>query len=269
MAGAAVHGRSVTDSPNLAPPVVRPGRIEWRSATILEVVAETPHSKTLVLDVPGWPGHTAGQHIDVRLTAEDGYQAQRSYSIASEPTRRTLSITIERLDDGEVSPYLTDALGVGDRMELRGPIGGYFVWDPSMGGPLFLVAGGSGIVPLMAMLRARAAAPPALRGAAAATLLYSSRSWNDVIYRDEIAKLSVDPGVRVIHTLTRSQPPGWTGFTRRIDADMLAEVTPAPPLRPQIFICGPTALVETAAQILVDLGHEPSRVKTERFGPTG
>src|SRR5262249_22563059 len=152
------------------------------------------------------------------------------------------------------SPYLTDALGIGDRMELRGPIGGYFVWEPSMGGPLFLVAGGSGVVPLMAMLRARAAAAPAGRGAGSATLLYSSRSWHDVIYRDELAKLGEDPGVRVVHTLTRSQPPGWTGFTRRIDADMLAEVASAPSLRPHIFICGPTALVENAAQILVELG---------------
>ncbi len=259
----------MTDGSDLAPSVVRPRRIEWRAATVTEVIRETAHAKTLVMDVPGWPGHTAGQHVDVRLTADDGYQAQRSYSIASEPSRSTLAITIERLDDGEVSPYLTDALGIGDQLELRGPIGGYFVWEPSMGGPLLLVAGGSGIVPLMAMLRTRAVAPEATRAAAPATLLYSSRTWDDVIYRDEVMKLGSEPGVKVIQTLTRAQPPGWTGFKRRIDADMLAEVAPAPSLRPNIFICGPTALVETAAQILVEIGHEPARVKTERFGPTG
>ena len=259
----------MTDGSGVAPSVVRPRRIEWRAGTVTDVVQETAHAKTLVMDVPGWPGHTAGQHVDVRLTAEDGYQAQRSYSIASAPSRSTLAITIERLDDGEVSPYLTDALGVGDRVELRGPIGGYFVWEPSMGGPLFLVAGGSGIVPLMAMLRTRATLPAPSRASSPATLLYSSRAWEDVIYRDEVIALAEDPGVNVVQTLTRSQPSGWTGFTRRIDADMLTEVAPAPSLRPNIYICGPTALVETAAQILVELGHEPARVKTERFGPTG
>src|SRR4030095_7295406 len=167
----------------------------------------------------------------------------------------------------EVSPYLTDALGVGDRLEVRGPIGGYFVWEPAMGGPLFLVAGGSGIVPLMAMLRTRATSPVAVQASTPATLLYSSRSWDDVIYRDEVIKLGSGPGVKVVQTLTRAQPPGWTGFKRRIDADMLAEVAPAASVRPNIFICGPTAFVETAAQILVELGHEPARVKTERFGP--
>jgi len=259
----------VTDPAAIAQAGGRPARIEWRAATVAEVIAETSHAKTLVMDVPGWPGHLAGQHVDVRLTAEDGYQAQRSYSIASEPSRRTLAITIERLDDGEVSPYLTDALGIGDRVELRGPIGGYFVWEPATGGPLFLVAGGSGIVPLMAMLRTRAAAGAGVRAEIPATLLYSSRGWEDVIYRDEVAKLTDDPAVTVVQTLTRSQPLGWTGFMRRIDADMLSEVAPAPSLRPHIYICGPTALVESAAQILVDLGHDPARVKTERFGPTG
>jgi len=259
----------VTDGSDVAPSVVRPRRIEWRAGTVTDVVRETAHAKTLVMEVPGWPGHTAGQHVDVRLTAEDGYQAQRSYSIASAPSRSTLAITIERLDDGEVSPYLTDALGVGDRVELRGPIGGYFVWEPSIGRPLFLVAGGSGIVPLMAMLRTRATLPAPSRASSPATLLYSSRAWEDVIYRDEVIALAEDPGVNVVQTLTRSQPSGWTGFTRRIDADMLTEVAPAPSLRPNIYICGPTALVETAAQILVELGHEPARVKTERFGPTG
>ena len=259
----------MTETPDLASPAARPARIEWRAATVADVIVETPHAKTLVLNVPGWPGHAAGQHVDVRLTSEDGYQAQRSYSIASEPTRATLSITIERLEDGEVSPYLTDALGVGDKLELRGPIGGYFVWDPTLVGPLFLVAGGSGIVPLMAMLRTRAAASPVSRAAAPATLLYSSRGWEDVIYREEFAGLASDPGVRVIHTLTRSQPPGWTGFSRRIDADMLTEVAPAASTHPHIYVCGPTPLVESVAQTLVELGYEPGRVKTERFGPTG
>ena len=259
----------MTDAPNDAPAVARPTRIEWRAGTITEIIRETAHAKTLVLDVPDWPGHLAGQHVDVRLTAEDGYQAQRSYSIATEPSRPTLAITIERLDDGEVSPYLTDALGVGDRVELRGPIGGYFVWEPSTVGPLFLVAGGSGIVPLMAMLRARAAAGPSSQAVSPATLLYSSRSWDDVIYRDELTHLAASSSVRVVHTLTRSQPPGWPGFKRRIDADMLLEVAPPPALAPHIYVCGPTALVESAATTLVEIGHDPARVKTERFGPTG
>ena len=207
--------------------------------------------------------------MDVRLTAEDGYQAQRSYSIASEPTRPTLAITIERLDDGEVSPYLTDAFGIGDRVELRGPIGGYFVWEPSTDGPLFLVAGGSGIVPLMAMLRARAAAGMARQVASPATLLYSSRSWDDVIYRDELEQPAASSSARVVHTLTRSQPPGWRGSSVASTRTCCSRSPPAPSLAPQIYVCGPTALVESAATTLVDLGHDPARVKTERFGPTG
>ena len=260
----------MSDRPDVAGTIGKPARIEWRAGTIVDIVMETSHAKTLVLDVPGWPGHLAGQHVDVRLTAEDGYQAQRSYSIASPPTQTTLAITIERLDDGEVSPYLTDALASGDRLELRGPIGGYFVWEPSLRGPLFLIAGGSGIVPLMAMLRTRAAALERVRATAPATLLYSARSIDDVIYRREIADLAAaDPTLRVVETLTRVQPPGWTGFQRRIDADMITEVGPDPTLAPHIYICGPTALVESAANILVELGHDPARVKTERFGPTG
>ena len=250
-------------------PVAQPPRIEWRAGTVTEVIPETPRAKTIVFDVPGWPGHRAGQHVDVRLTAEDGYQAQRSYSIATEPSRSTIAITIERLDDGEVSPYLTDALRVGDRMELRGPIGGYFVWEPSDVGPLFLVAGGSGVVPLMAMLRTRAVASAAVRAATPATLLYSARSREELIYRDELTRIADDSTARVEYTLTRSQPPGWTGFSRRIDSAMLAEIAPAPDSRPHIYVCGPTGLVESAAQLLVDLGHEPERIKTERFGPTG
>ena len=259
----------MTGLPNVSSTPGRPARIEWHAGTVTRIIAETSHAKTLVLDVPGWPGHLAGQHVDVRLTAEDGYQAQRSYSIASEPSRPTLAITIERLEDGEVSPYLSDALGVGDRVELRGPIGGYFVWEPGTDGPLFLVAGGSGIVPLMAMLRARAAAGPGRQAATPATLLYSSRSWDDVFYRDELTHLATTADVRVVHTLTRTQPPGWPGFRRRIDADMLLEVAPPASDAPHIYVCGPTALVETAAQTLVEIGHDPARVKTERFGPTG
>lgn len=249
--------------------VVGAPRLEWRAATLTRVVTETASTKTLVLDVPGWPGHQAGQHVDVRLTAEDGYQAQRSYSIASAPDDTRLAITVERLDDGEVSPYLVSELRIGDQLELRGPIGGYFVWDPAMGGPLFLVAGGSGIVPLAAMLRTRAMASAIVRATVAATLLYSSRSWESIIYRDELMHLAEDPGVRVVHTLTRSRPAGWTGPARRIDRAMLVEVAPPPAQRPQIYVCGPTALVESVAELLVGLGHDPLRVRTERFGPTG
>jgi ferredoxin-NADP reductase len=236
----------------------------WRVAEVVKVVPETSGVKTIALDVPGWPGHRAGQHVDVRLIAEDGYQAQRSYSIASVPDGTRLQLTVERLEDGEVSPYLTDRLRPGDRIELRGPVGGWFVWEPAQGGPLLLVAGGSGVVPLMAMIRIRAAA-----GSQVDTrLLLSSRSWEDVIYREELERLGGD-GLAVIHTLTRSQPPGWTGYRRRVDAEMLAEVGPPPTELPGVYVCGPTPFVEAVAEALVQLGHEPHRVKTERFGPTG
>jgi len=240
------------------------GRLIWRGADVVDVVFETPRVKTIAFDVPGWPGHRAGQHVDIRLTAEDGYQAQRSYSIASTPDGTRLELTVERLDDGEVSPYLTDELGPGDQIELRGPVGGYFVWEPPQGGPLLLVGGGSGVVPLMAMIRARDAA----RSDADTRLLCSSRGWEDVIYRDELERRGAD-GVTVIHTLTRSQPPGWTGYARRVDAEMLAEVGPRPAELPLVYVCGPTPFVEAVAEALVQLGHEPHRVKTERFGPTG
>jgi ferredoxin-NADP reductase len=237
-------------------------------------VQETATARTLVLDVPGWRGHRAGQHVDVRLTAEDGYQAQRSYSIASPPEQPAgaprLTLTVERLPDGEVSPYLVDELRPGDQLELRGPIGGYFVWEAALGGPLLLVAGGSGVVPLMAMLRHRAATG----STAPACLLYSSRSDEEIIYRAELERLATGGSaargaLRVVHTLTRTQPPGWAGYSRRVDRDMLAEVAWPPAERPHVFVCGPTGLVEAAAAALVDLGHEPARVKTERFGPTG
>jgi ferredoxin-NADP reductase len=250
----------------------RRAAIAWRLATVVDVRTETPRTRTLVLDVPGWPGHRAGQHVDVRLTAEDGYQTQRSYSIASAPQDARVALTVDRLDDGEVSPYLTDVLRVGDRLELRGPIGGYFVWDVALGGPLLLVAGGSGIVPLMAMLRHRAAALETadVRRNVPARLLYSSRRLDDVIYHGELARLAQDDAtLEVALTFTREPPRGWTGFRRRIDRMMLAELAWPPGERPHVFICGPTPLVEAAATALVELGHDPALVKTERFGPTG
>ena len=240
------------------------GRLTWRAADVRDVVRETPRVRTIAFDVPGWPGHRAGQHVDIRLTAEDGYQAQRSYSIASTPDGTRVELTVERLDDGEVSPYLTDELRPGDQIELRGPVGGYFVWEPGQGGPLLLVAGGSGVVPLMAMIRAREAA-----GSDADTrLLLSSRGWEDVIYRDELERLGGD-GLTVVHTLTRSQPPGWTGYARRVDAEMLAEVGPGRAERPLVYVCGSTPFVEAVSEALVQLRHEPQAIKTERFGPTG
>jgi ferredoxin-NADP reductase len=242
-------------------------RLIWRTAEVVDIVDETPRVRTLVLGVPGWPGHVAGQHVDVRLTAEDGYQAQRSYSIASAPSGdERLALTVELLDDGEVSPYLAGELRAGDKLELRGPIGGYFAWDPAAGGPLLLVAGGSGVCPLMAMLRARRDAGSHVP----ARLLYSSRSLEDVIYRAELDRLAAtQDGLAVIHTLTRAQPTGWTGLRGRIDPAMLTGVAWPPTDRPLIFVCGPTPLVESVAESLVQLGHEPTRIKTERFGPTG
>jgi ferredoxin-NADP reductase len=238
------------------------GRLSWQVAGVSEVVEETPRVRTIVLDVPDWAGHRAGQHLDVRLTAEDGYQAGRQYSIASAPGE-SVAITVERLDDGEVSPYLTEELRPGDGLELRGPIGGYFVWDVEHGGPLLLVAGGSGVVPLRSMLRHRR-----LSGSGVpARLLYSSRTIGDVIYREELAEPA--DAVEVVPTLTRQQPPGWTGHARRVDAALLQEVAWPAEETPLAFVCGPTSFVETVASGLVALGYEPRRVKTERFGATG
>jgi ferredoxin-NADP reductase len=232
------------------------GRLTWLTAEVVETVSETPRVRTLVLDVPGWSGHRAGQHVDVRLTAEDGYQAERSYSVASAPGEAA-ALTVERLDDGEVSPYLVDEVVPGDRFELRGPIGGYFVWDPDTAdAPLFLVAGGSGVVPLMSMLRHHAATGSTVP----VKLLYSSRTLADVIYRTELERFDV------VHTLTRRQPDGWRGYARRVDADLLRDVAFPPSDDPRVFVCGPTSFVEAVAEGLVALGHRPGRIRTERFG---
>jgi ferredoxin-NADP reductase len=232
---------------------------------VRDVIDETPRCRSIVLDPPAWPGHRAGQHLDVRLTAEDGYQAQRSYSIASAPEDDGLVLTVERLDDGEVSPYLADELRPGDELEMRGPIGGYFVWEDSDGGPVMLVAGGSGIVPFRAMLRHWAAGDRAV----APRLLYSSRTAVDLIYREELMHLADSDGVDVRFTLTREPPGAWTGHRGRVDRHLLADVSWPPEDRPLVFVCGPSAFVETVAQGLVDTGHQPSRIRTERFGPTG
>jgi ferredoxin-NADP reductase len=224
------------------------------------LVDETARTKTILLDVAGGLGHRAGQHVDVRLTAEDGYQAQRSYSIASAPEDEHLALTVERLDDGEVSPYLAGELRPGDLLELRGPIGGYFVWEESDGGPLLLIGGGSGIVPLRSMLRHH----QAVGSAVPVRVLYSARSLDDVIYREELMGLPLD----VRFTLTRTHPEGWTGYTRRIDEEMLDDIAWPPADDPLVYICGPTAFVETAAAALVARGHAAARIKTERFGPT-
>jgi len=238
------------------------GRLTWRVATVDEIVDETPRVRTIVLDVPDWPGHRAGQHLDIRLTAEDGYRAEREYSIASAPDE-PVAITVERLDDGEVSPYLTEELRPGDGLELRGPIGGYFVWDPEDGGPLLLVAGGSGVVPLRAMLRHRQRSG----SDAPVRLLYSSRTLGDAIYRRELDQAA--DGVEVLYTLTRERPPGWTGHTRRVDRELLGDVAWPADDGALAYVCGPTSFVETVAAGLVELGYPPARVKTERFGATG
>ena len=239
--------------------------LAWQIATVTVVRADTPEVSSFTLALPAWRAHRAGQHYDVRLTAADGYQVQRSYSVASPPSRTgEVDLTIERIADGEVSPYFHDVVEVGDRVEVRGPIGGYFVWEPALGGPLLLIAGGSGVVPLMAMLRERAIAEQK----PTAVLLLSARSFDEVIYREELAELAGDAGLLVIQTLTRSQPPGWTGYARRIDRPMLAEAIAASGPRPLVYVCGPTLLVEAAANGLVELGVPPAQVRTERFGPT-
>jgi ferredoxin-NADP reductase len=237
-------------------------RLTWLTATVAEVTEETPRARTIALSVPGWGGHRAGQHVDVRLTADDGYQAERAYSIASAPGE-PLAITVERVEDGEVSPWMTQVAQPGDQFEVRGPVGGYFVWRTAFGGPLMLVAGGSGAVPLRSILRHRSAAG----STAPVRLLYSARSWEDVIYAGELG--AVPAGVSVTYALTRKQPPGWTGYSRRVDQGLLAEVAWPADQAPLAYVCGPTSFVEAAASSLVALGYRDRRVRTERFGATG
>ena len=241
--------------------------IDWQLATVTAVRDETPTVRSFTLALPGWTGHRAGQHVDLRLTAADGYSVERSYSIASEPEQaREVDITVERIPGGEVSPFLHEVVVPGDRLEVRGPIGGYFVWEAALGGPLLLIAGGSGVVPLMAMARHRARAGSTVP----ARLLFSSRGPDELIYRDELVRLAAaGDGFEVAYTLTRQQPPGWTGYARRIDEQMLAEVLEPLGSATRAFACGPTALVETVANGLVRLGLPPDRIRTERFGPTG
>ena len=239
--------------------------MNWRIGTVVELLAETDRTTSIVLRLPGWPGHRAGQHVDVRLTAEDGYQAQRSYSIASAPEDGDVVLTVERIEDGEVSSYLVDELRPEDELELRGPIGGYFVWEQSLGGPLVLLAGGSGIAPLRAMLRHRLGSGSVVP----VRLLYSARSQSELIYRDELTRAGGREGVDVRFTLTRERPDGWQGYDRRIDRELIADVAWPPDERPLVYVCGPTAFVEVAADALVALGHDPRRIRTERFGPTG
>lgn len=241
--------------------------LEWQIGEVTGIRIETPQTKTLTLALPAWMAHRPGQHYDVRLTAPDGYQTERSYSAASEPERvGELDMTVERIDDGEVSPYLDDVLMVGDRLEVRGPIGGYFVWDVSLGGPLLLIGGGSGVVPLMAMLRHRAAQ----RSSIPTRLLYSSRSADEVIYRTELDGLPRGDGaLEIFFTYTRRPPPGWTGYQRRIDPAMLEEVMRPLGAGVLVYVCGPTLLVEAVSNALVAMGLPAERVRTERFGPTG
>ena len=240
----------------------------WQLGVVTAIVEETPHVKTITLQLPHWAPHLPGQHYDLRLTAEDGYQADRSYSIASPPEQiGEIALTIELIDDGEVSAYLHEGVAVGDSLEVRGPIGGYFVWRQEMHSlPLLLAAGGSGVVPLMAMLRQRAL----LGVAKPAVLLFSVRTPAEAIYREELEKLAKqDPTLAVLFTFTRQSPTGWAGYQRRIDRLMLTEALSRLPAQPQAFICGPTLLVEQVANTLLDLGLPADSIRTERFGPTG
>ena len=241
-------------------------KIEWQRAQVREVIVETSRVKSLLLQVTGWQGHRPGQHVDIRLTAEDGYRAQRSYSIASPPEDEFVTLTVERVENGEVSPYLVEELRGGDQFELRGPIGGYFAWTTATGGPLCLIAAGSGIAPLMAMLRHR----DRQNSRVPAVLLYSFRNLEDLIYRTELAAMAArNPDLRVVGTLTRKQPEGWMGYRRRIDKSMLAETCFPPDRNPKTYVCGPTPFVEDVSRFLVELGHDAMAIKTERFGPTG
>lgn len=238
-------------------------RLSWQRAEVLALHRETRRAWRLSLRPPDWSGHLPGQHVDVRLTAADGYTAQRSYSIASAPQRPGIELVVERLDDGEVSPYLTDVLRAGDLLELRGPVGGYFVWPTGTDGPVQLIAGGSGVVPFLSMLgHHRATGDPR-----PVKLLYSARTLDDVIGRTELDHHTV--AIEVSVTLTRGAPAGWTGLTGRVDAALLTAHTLPPARTPHLLVCGPTGFVETVAGALIDLGHDPTRIKTERFGATG
>jgi ferredoxin-NADP reductase len=239
---------------------------DWRSAELVATRRASASAADLTFAIGGWTGHRPGQHVDVRLTAEDGYQSQRSYSIASAPRAGSIDLAVERIDDGEVSPYLAQDMQPGDVLELRGPLGGWFVWDVADGGPLWLIAGGSGVVPLMAMLRGRAAAGSDVP----ARLLLSARAERDVFWPGELRELAArGDGFELTITLTREAPPGWDGLRGRVNKDVLADVGWAPAQRPRVYVCGPTGFVEGVAGALVELGHDPALVRTERFGPTG
>jgi len=256
----------VTDGTGPASGTARRPRLLWQRAQVAAVRDETPAIRTLTVDVSGWLGHRPGQHVDVRLTAADGYQAQRSYSVASAPQAGRLELTVERLDDGEVSSWLAGEAYEGDAFELRGPIGGYFVWDVTTGGPVQLVAGGSGIAPMLSMVRHRVAAG----GDQPMRLLYSARSLNDVVAHAELVELAArDSSFELVCTLTREQPPGWSGYARRVDPTLLAEALWAPATEALTYVCGPTRFVESVASALIGLGYRAESIKTERFGPTG
>jgi len=242
-----------------------PGRLSWQLGRVVDTIDETRRAKSLVLDLPHWPGHRPGQHVDIRLTAADGYQAQRGYSIASAPEDDGVMLTVDRLEGGEVSPYLTEVIKPGDELELRGPVGGYFVWDASLSGPLLLVSGGSGIVPVRAMLRHWAAS----RAPAEVRVVHSARTLDDVIYRDELMRLAAFEEVDLRIALTRAWPDGWRGHRGHIDRDFLSGIAWPPRDQPRIYVCGPTAFVEAAVTAVVETGQRPSSIKTERFGPSG
>lgn len=238
----------------------------WRTGAVVEVRDETATARTVTLQVPGWPGHDAGQHVDVRLTAADGYSAVRSYSIANAAKGERVELTIEMLGDGEVSPYLVRTLAVGNPLELRGPIGGWFVWRGTQREHVQLVAGGSGLVPLMAMIRAR----DQTGSAAPFRLLYSARQPEAVLYREELERrAATESGLKLTIAYTRAAPPGWPTPPRRIDAGAIAAATWPPDVAPTCYVCGPTAFVETVADLLIAAGHDSARIKTERFGPSG
>jgi ferredoxin-NADP reductase len=242
------------------------GRLTWRAAQVVAVRDESASARTLALEVPDWPGHLPGQHVDVRLTAADGYQAQRSYSVASAPDGSRVELTVQRLDDGEVSPYLTQVLRPGDPLELRGPIGGWFVWRPGDQTPVLLLGGGSGVVPLMAMVRTRTANA----STTPMRLVYSTRTPDTVLYGDELRRLAErEPQLDVELVYTRRAPEGWKGPVGRLDAARLATLAWPPAAAPACFVCGPTGFVEAVANLLIDQGYAPERIKTERFGPSG